>query len=78
MSGNAKQVLAAIDPKPTTERSVKLNQQILNMAYQIVQSGGGRLDVLHSWHLPGECTMAFGRTKVSQDKHQRMRDMAEA
>jgi nucleotide-binding universal stress UspA family protein len=56
---------------------VKLNQQILRAALQMAQMGGGRLDVLHSWYLPGESAMTFGRTKIPQDKFQRMRDMAE-
>jgi len=70
-------VLAAIDPMETSERSDKLNRRILETASHIAQMGGGRLDVLHGWHLPGESRLTFGRTKIPQDKVQRMRDMAE-
>jgi nucleotide-binding universal stress UspA family protein len=70
-------VLAAIDPMPTTDRSYNLNREIIETANQIAQMGGGRLDVLHGWHLPGESRLTFGRTKISPDKLERMRAMAE-
>lgn len=72
-----RRVLAAIDPMPSTDRSTNLNRQILETASQMAQMGGGRLDVLHSWHLPGESRLTFGRTKISPDKIERMRTMAE-
>jgi universal stress protein E len=70
-------VLAAIDPMPTSARSEQLNRQILKTAFQMAQMGGGRLDVLHGWHLSGESMLSFGRTKISSDKLRRMREMAE-
>lgn len=72
-----RRVLAAIDPMPATDRSDNLNRQILETASQMAQMGGGRLDVLHGWHLPGESRLTFGRTKISPDKLERMRAMAE-
>lgn len=72
-----RRVLAAIDPMPTSDRSVNLNRQILETASQMAKMGGGRLDVLHSWHLPGESRLTFGRTKISPEKLERMRAMAE-
>ena len=57
-----RRVLAAIDPMPATDRSDNLNRQILETASQMAQMGGGRLDVLHGWHLPGESRLTFGRT----------------
>ncbi len=72
-----RRVLAAIDPMETSDRSDKLNRRILKTASRMAQMGGGRLDVLHGWHLPGESRLTFGRTKISEDKLHRMRDMAE-
>ena len=70
-------VLAAIDPMPTAERSEQLNRRILESATQMARMGAGHLDILHCWHLPGESTMSFGRTRISPAKLERMRDMAE-
>jgi nucleotide-binding universal stress UspA family protein len=43
----------------------------------MAQMGGGRLDVVHGWHLPGESRLTFGRTRISREKLDRMRAMAE-
>jgi universal stress protein E len=72
-----RRVLAAIDPMPANDRSDYLNRQIVKTASQIAQMSGGRLDVLHGWHLPGESRLTFGRTKISPDKLERMRATAE-
>jgi len=65
-------ILAAVDPDPSEKANVELNKHILDLATAMAKKDGGKLHIVHCWHLANEGLLRRGRALLKSSNLEKL------